>query len=876
MAELAAIGLASNILQFLELGIKLFSKARSKYKSISGFTEDDEELITHTERLQTLARLIHDEDDFNDFTQFIDADLFKIARSCNRTATALIETLNRLGVGTGRNRRWESFRKALYQELKKAEIEKMEERLRKLRESLILHLTDAVSKLVLRLDQFAAETKHVQKQQRILSSLFFPKIKQRYIAIQKHHRATFQWIFTENKTSFCEWLETGDGLFWVKGKAGSGKSTLMKFLAAHSATQTKLQVWAANQRVITASHFFWNAGNSMQKSLTGLLQTLLYQVLKECPELIEVVCPSRWTTMFESAHAETWDETELLSAFEKLSCQKSLPARFCFFIDGLDEYTAGEKRYKGTFSELIDPLKTLVSSDSIKICVSSRPWNAFNDSFSQVKWQLQLEDVTKDDIRAYVEDELKDNTRFQELAQRDSRCTQIPDTIVERARGVFLWVYLVVLSLQRGLSEEDNYLDLQQRLNQLPDDLEDYFRHILQSIEQVYWDQSARIFRVVIDAEQSLPLLGFEFFDQEMNDPAYAIHMKAQPMPSEDIHATCERLKKRLNARCRDLLSVTDITEEVGMFRFQVDFLHRTVRDFFLDTGVMEEITKQRATRNFNSHLSLCKIMLALGKVMPIEQSDPRVYNHIFTFADSLMYYAQQLEESYEQNYETQQKSSVLETFEILDELDRSNSERLRSLSFHWANLKNPPKGSFQEYRQKTFLASAIQARLSLYVESQLRQNMSQIQAKRGRPLLDYALRPTMVTPLKMSSQEQGPVLPIVRLLLDFGADPNHSIYIYDGKTIWELFLRACYHHARNDHDSDDVVKDIGIAIQLMLSHGAKMDCSIKLDDDTKVGIIEIVDKLGLSVHQVGKIKELLERTESGRSLFSSITSWWF
>lgn len=30
--------------------------------------------------------------------------------------------------------------------------------------------------------------------------------------------------------SIAEWLESGSGVYWISGKAGSGKSTLMKHL----------------------------------------------------------------------------------------------------------------------------------------------------------------------------------------------------------------------------------------------------------------------------------------------------------------------------------------------------------------------------------------------------------------------------------------------------------------------------------------------------------------------------------------------------------------------------------------------------------------------------------------------------------------------
>jgi hypothetical protein len=83
-----------------------------------------------------------------------------------------------------------------------------------------------------------------------------------------------------------------------------------------------------------------------------------------------------------------WDHQELGLAFESLSSEQCLGLRFCFFIDGLDEYTAGRQRYTSTFEELLEPLRILARSDSIKICVSSRPWNAFDEEFKNLSYKI--------------------------------------------------------------------------------------------------------------------------------------------------------------------------------------------------------------------------------------------------------------------------------------------------------------------------------------------------------------------------------------------------------------------------------------------------------------------------------------------------------
>ncbi|CAG2007343.1 unnamed protein product [Fusarium graminearum] len=913
MAELAAIALVGNILQFAELGIKLTKTAQRAYKSTSGLIQEDEEFLTDTERLKKLVGLI-DQGQSNpeDVRQAsIDENLRQTAKACDEYASQLETLLGFLRRRPGELRALEAIRTVMLRRLRNTEIQALEGKLINVQIKLLLALTtsshsrqssalvairelkhqnavleantttklesiesliqginlkkegtsNATKMVISHLDNLVVEAQRVKKHHNFLKSLRFREIKQR-------HR----------QTGFREWLEDGSGFFWVKGKAGSGKSTLMKFIATHDDTQSLLRTWGGERRVITASHFFWNAGLSMQKSLTGLFQTILYQVLRECPELIDIIDNPQQESSTESSLYDSWDDKALFRAFEQLSSQKSLPLRFCFFIDGLDEYTAGAHRYTGTFEELLSPLRVLASSNSIKICVSSRPWDAFDREFSHVKWKLQLEDLTREDIRRYVKEELGVHPKFRELSEMDPRCSEIKDTIVKRAQGVFLWVYLVVNSLKRGLLKDDNYTDLQSRLNELPDDLQRYFEHMLQSIETIYWDSTTRIFRTVIAAEQSLPLLAFELLDREMDDPDYALTMQASPLTDVESGAICKRSNTRLNARCGDLLYVTVNPTETGLFKSQVDFLHRTVRDFFLDTGVIDDMIQKRPTEKFDPHLSLCRIMLGLNKVIMPDENSSQVYNQLYVIADGLMHYARNVEETFKRQEEDgmaeHDRTSLEQVFKILDELDRTNCEGLNHLGVHWTNIKDSPLGTFREGRNKTFLAATIQARLALYTADRLKRNPAEIRQKGGRPLLDYALRPTMVTPLQIIHLEQGPVLPIVELLLDLGADPNAGIYIYENRTPWELFLEMCHQHTKQEIKSEHLLDDIGRAMELMVQGGARTDGLFKVSYSTSLKLMVIAGRIGLPQHFVNSIEEVVENKEQGRSFLSRMFRW--
>jgi len=80
---------------------------------------------------------------------------------------------------------------------------------------------------------------------------------------------------------------------------------------------------------------------------------------------------------------------ELVSTVRRLMHQVKVVASFCFFIDGLDEYD-------GDHNDIIQIIDELSRISRIKICLSSRPWNIFEDVFGQGSNQkLALQDLTR-------------------------------------------------------------------------------------------------------------------------------------------------------------------------------------------------------------------------------------------------------------------------------------------------------------------------------------------------------------------------------------------------------------------------------------------------------------------------------------------------
>lgn len=224
----------------------------------------------------------------------------------------------------------------------------------------------------------------------VLNSLEFRSRTTRYGEVTEAYRDTYEWIFAEEMNdenpwaNFAEWLSQKDGLYWIGGKAGSGKSTLMKYIYKEGRTLQNLERWADKTELCISSFYFWNSGDSLQKSQQGLFRGLLFGVLNQQPELIPFTFPLAWATTYDhmaSAKAgvldKSWTLSELKDGFMRLVEQTSIPIKLCFLVDGLDEFD-------GDHEEIVSLFTIIHGRKGVKACISSRPWPIYEDSFQDV------------------------------------------------------------------------------------------------------------------------------------------------------------------------------------------------------------------------------------------------------------------------------------------------------------------------------------------------------------------------------------------------------------------------------------------------------------------------------------------------------------
>lgn len=455
-------------------------------------------------------------------------------------------------------------------------------------------------------------TSILAQQQAIITSLSFDTRRMRYESIPEAHEKTFTWVYRKDlkyqvqQGKMAEWLRNGSGIFWVSGKPGSGKSTFMKYVCNNRQTPEALATWAKPQKVVIASHYFWIAGTDMQKSQLGLLQELLLGILRQQPELIQHVCPTRSESgqSVEMLRRKAWNIKELREALSLLAALRPgdpmLDVKFCLFIDGLDEYD-------GDHMDLCGDLLALTKSGRIKMCVSSRTWNVFKDTLgSDSSKAILMQNLTRNDIQAYVTSRLQDHPRWAHLSGQPESGPALIDEVIEKSCGVFLWVFIVTKLLRQGLNNDDSYFDLKRRVNSFPSDIEEFFKHILDGVDSFYHAQMAGALQIAIEGPGPLSYLIYNFLEQEYDDESYAqaMQIRTSLMNEEEQKVVHDKVVRRLEGHCRGLLEVGDRC---------VTFLHRTVSDF-LESPQMAEYLTEKSGPNFNARLALIRGTLAFIK----------------------------------------------------------------------------------------------------------------------------------------------------------------------------------------------------------------------------------------------------------------------
>ena len=265
----------------------------------------------------------------------------------------------------------------------------------------------------------------------------------------------------------------------------------MDYLTHNDRIVSKMRQCSAMDWIVLRFFFDFRGRKGVTNSFEGLLRSLLYQLVEAMPhtDVLDLKDDDK-VPIFG------WPEHRLRDALRiSLASAKN---GVCILVDGLDEY-------EGSVLTVIQFLKTLATSkDSqeapVKICVSSRP-EPVPSQLLQHFPHMSMSDHNTLGIRSHcllVLEELEPVVREGLDTLRLSRI------VAQRAEGVFLWARFALTELIRGYSSGETFNEMLERLDSIPNDLEEMYDRMLGRMEPLAKRECMVMLQLVCFAKMDL------------------------------------------------------------------------------------------------------------------------------------------------------------------------------------------------------------------------------------------------------------------------------------------------------------------------------------------------------------------------------------
>ncbi|KAF8507399.1 hypothetical protein JB92DRAFT_2793512, partial [Gautieria morchelliformis] len=485
------------------------------------------------------------------------------ARLDGNIEAALDREIEGLGKDLGRN----GGMQALTWPLKEADVNKTVDRVRKLKDSLIVAMEVDQTRLTLKIDSGvtalqartaeiseAMEQAKLQKHcQKIYDWLAAPDHRSKHRDARSVHQETTGLWFVEGEY-FQEWREASHSFLWLHGIPGAGKtilcSTIVEDLSLHCRSDLSLAI-----------AFFYFDFNNKDTLPNAVLRSLIEQLSGQCASI-----PHALESLFSkheqaSAHQHLGQE-DLMSTLKTII--KSFQAVYIVF-DALDECPE-RSRFLKVLREVHD-----WNLDTLHLLATSRKEGDIQKALSGLVSQEvpMYESLVDGDIHVYISRRLVEDVEFRMWSADEKE--MVKTTLTQGAQGMFRWVVCQLDALQKCKTPAA----LKKALMRLPKTLNETYDQILAAIDED-------------DKQSALSLLQWLAF------PCDTLSVdQAMDVIATDPDAIDEPLFD-IRRRLRDPRDILAICPSLVTITFQEDHSNKGNTDHHADGVLSTEIGKIR------------------------------------------------------------------------------------------------------------------------------------------------------------------------------------------------------------------------------------------------------------------------------------------
>ncbi|KAI0149549.1 hypothetical protein GGR57DRAFT_224394 [Xylariaceae sp. FL1272] len=675
------------------------------------------------------------------------------------------------------------------------------------------------------------------RNQDILNALHYDTMMERESRIDPAYGQTCEWILSPKVSPFKKFLHSNDeSILWISGKAGSGKSTLMKYAwKSDDLRQELTKGWASGNDLLMARFFMFEGGSRIQKTYEGFLRSVLYQIFSTRRDLIKVAFPSFFDCSWPPPVQFT-STTNLNQGFYSLFSHMSEKLRMIVFIDGIDEYRIMERKdhYEpgdievhydkeegdeswgrskwrtDSHTEIAKLINSMANKDVVKFVVSSRELPVFDEAFGNVP-RIRMQEHTERAIAEYIAGRL------------DDEAPGLPDTLnlckelARKSQGDILWARLALDMVIDG-----SLRTLRSTLNSLPTRLggqEGLYMRMMENLKSEDQNDACRIFHLVLRAQQPPSIITLALADQGYLD-RYRNELKvtqdsARPYNAESLQQLADQMQRRLRICCVGLLEAeskggTDTTDTSR----RVVFNHQTTKEWVGRRDIWQRLPGIHPITDVDLDCSLLSGCVRHLKAFEHVQNVVLTWPNVRFRPDAWLLVANALR--YAERIDGEIKN--LEQYAtILDELDATNQRAWEAalnshkpvvedsdwyerklpglLKKHWTGFE--PMEAGKSPKRKDFLALVVQANLIRYTAYKLSQLDGNSRRKKAQELLIYVVSPkgdgfsacVSLSGDYLDFHHDMPDSRLLDVLYEAGADPK------DDEQVWLKALRQGQHY---------------------------------------------------------------------------------